>query len=143
MTTDTADEITGTTRRAVLAGAATAVAVTAVAGCGTRGGPASRTAKPAAPIALGPVADIPVGGGTVFADQRVVVTQPIKGTIKCFTAICTHAGCTVGDVSGGTINCRCHGSRYRITDGTVVNGPAPRPLAAQPFTVADGTVTLD
>jgi len=42
--------------------------------------------------------------------------------------VCTHAGCTVGSVSGGTINCPCHGSRFNITNGSVVNGPAASPL---------------
>ncbi|GGM11723.1 Rieske (2Fe-2S) protein [Dactylosporangium sucinum] len=74
--------------------------------------------------------DIPVGGGKVFEDQKIVVTQPTAGTFKCFTAICTHAGCVVGDVSGGTINCPCHGSKFKVADGSVARGPATRSLAA-------------
>jgi Rieske Fe-S protein len=33
-------------------------------------------------------------------------------------------------VSGGTINCPCHGSKFSITNGSVVTGPATAPLAA-------------
>jgi Rieske Fe-S protein len=58
-----------------------------------------------------------------------VVTQPTAGDFKCFTAVCTHMGCTVSSVSGGTINCPCHGSRFNINNGSVVNGPAASPLA--------------
>jgi Rieske Fe-S protein len=43
--------------------------------------------------------------------------------------VCTHAGCTVGSVSGGTINCPCHGSKFNIATGAVVNGPAASPLS--------------
>jgi Rieske Fe-S protein len=42
----------------------------------------------------------------------------------------THQGCTVSTVSDGTINCPCHGSKFSITNGSVVGGPAPSPLAA-------------
>ena len=73
---------------------------------------------------------IPVGGGTVLTAQRIVITQPQAGTYHAFTAICTHLGCIVNSVSGGTINCPCHGSKYSIVNGSVVNGPAPLPLAA-------------
>jgi Rieske Fe-S protein len=43
-------------------------------------------------------ADIPVGGGTVFKDEKVVVTQPEAGTFEAFTAVCTHQGCIVKEV---------------------------------------------
>ena len=72
--------------------------------------------------------DIPVGGGKILTDFKIVITQPKSGTFHAFSAVCTHAGCTVGSVSGGTINCPCHGSRFNITNGAVVNGPAASPL---------------
>ena len=92
--------------------------------------------------ALGPTSEVPVGGGKVFTAQKVVVTQPTVGQFKCFSAICTHQGCTVGSVSGGTINCPCHGSQFHINDGSVARGPAPSPLASESISVADGTITL-
>ncbi|MFF1897231.1 Rieske (2Fe-2S) protein [Streptomyces sp. NPDC058206] len=92
--------------------------------------------------ALAKTSDIPVGGGKVFAEQKVVVTQPEKDEFKGFSAICTHMGCTVAEVSDGTINCPCHGSRYSITDAAVVAGPAPQPLAAERITVTGDTIRL-
>ena len=68
--------------------------------------------------------EIPVGGGTIFADEQVVVTQPTEGEFKAFTAVCTHQGCHVSSVSDGTINCACHGSQFSIDDGSVEPGPA-------------------
>jgi Rieske Fe-S protein len=78
---------------------------------------------------LAATADIPVGGGKILTDKKIVITEPQAGSFKAFTAVCTHQGCLVTSVSGGTINCPCHGSRFSIVNGSVVNGPAPSPLA--------------
>jgi Rieske Fe-S protein len=48
----------------------------------------------------------------------------------------------VANVSGGTVNCECHGSKYKITDGSVVEGPAPSPLAAKTITVLGDVLTV-
>jgi Rieske Fe-S protein len=85
-------------------------------------------AAAAGPAALASTADIPVGGGKILAAKKIVITQPKSGEFHGFSAVCTHAGCIVGTVSGGTINCPCHGSRFSITNGSVVNGPAASPL---------------
>ncbi len=74
--------------------------------------------------ALTKAADVPVGGGTIFADEKVVVTQPTEGDFKAFTAVCTHQGCLVGQVADGTIQCPCHGSEFSIEDGSNVVGPS-------------------
>jgi nitrite reductase/ring-hydroxylating ferredoxin subunit len=89
------------------------------------------------------VADVPVGGGVINADAAVVVTQPQSGTIKAFSAICTHQGCLVGSVENNEIICPCHGSKFSATDGSVINGPAQQPLAAAPVTVSNGAVVLN
>jgi len=141
-------------RRRLLALATAGGAVAALGGCATYGSPTGQAAAPSYPAGggaggapagaggavLARLSGIPVGGGTVLADQGVVLTQPVAGTVKCFSAICTHQGCTVASVSGGTINCPCHGSRYSITDGSVTVGPAPRPLPPVPVTVKGDTV---
>ena len=102
-----------------------------------------RTPPPHARLAATvPTADIPVGGGQILTDQKVVITQPTAGTFMAFTAVCTHQGCVVASIADGMIVCPCHGSRFAITDGSVTGGPAPAPLAPVPITVAGATITL-
>ncbi len=145
-------------RRAVVAGTGILAASAALVACSSYGNSAPSApqapgepagsdapgAPPAGPAgaSLASTADIPVGGGAVFADEEVVVTQPAPGSFKAFSAICTHTGCTVNKVASGTINCPCHGSKYAIADGSVVNGPAARPLAEREITVSGDTIQL-
>ncbi|MEU9444916.1 Rieske (2Fe-2S) protein [Streptomyces sp. NPDC048304] len=135
-------------RRTVLVtGAAVALAVP-VAACGSNksGGGSTSTTESASGVKsggdLGKTSDIPEGGGKVFKDQKVVVTQPKKGDFKAFSAICTHQGCTVNRVAGGTIDCPCHGSRFRIADGSVAHGPATRPLPPKSIKVQGNSIKL-
>ena len=86
-------------------------------------------------------ADIPIGSGTIFPSAQTVITQPKAGEFKAFTSICTHQQCPVADVTD-TINCNCHGSKFSITDGSVVNPPAQTPLAAKKVTVTGDTVSV-
>ena len=154
------------TRRAVVAGGCGLAAVTALAAgagvsaggpgtgwgpsgvpneaAGTAGGAASGTADGAAggAGAIAAVADVPVGGGIVLAAQDLVVTQPVAGTFKGFSATCTHQGCKVNDVAGGTINCPCHGSKFAVADGAPTAGPASRPLPEKAVAVQGSSVVL-
>ncbi len=156
------------TRRAVVAGTGVLAVSAALAACSSYGSsdqsgpqapvepaplepaplesvnPPAPDGPPAGPAgeSLASTADIPVGGGEVFADQKVVVTQPQAGTFKAFSAVCTHQGCTVGQVAAGTINCPCHGSKFAIADGSVVDGPASRPLEERRVTVSGDAIQL-
>jgi Rieske Fe-S protein len=127
-------------RRTILAGAAAGLA--GLTGCQKYGEPTATPAPAPANTVLGKIADIPVGGGKIFAPNQVVVTQPVKGTFKAFSSICTHQSCPVASVSGGTINCDCHGSKYAVATGAVVAGPAPRPLPPKQITITGDTITL-
>jgi Rieske Fe-S protein len=92
--------------------------------------------------ALATTSSIPVGGGTVFADKDVVVTQPTAGDFKAFSATCTHQGCKVKSVADGVIVCPCHGSKFAIADGAVTAGPAKSPLPEKSVSVEGDSIVL-
>jgi Rieske Fe-S protein len=146
------------TRRSVLRGAMLAGAsVPFLVACGSGSSSAgagtepSESTTPAASRGKGgtdsgtkliSTSQVPEGGGVIFDSKEVVVTQPTAGEFKCFSAICTHSGCTVASVSGGTINCTCHGSQFSMEDGSVVAGPAPSPLPPKNIVVKGTSVNL-
>ena len=125
-------------RRTVLSSASVLAVTAAVAGCGDRAEPSD----PAPGTRVGSPADVPVHGGTVFPEHHVVVTQSAEGTFHAFSAVCTHQGCTVAQVSEGTIDCPCHGSRFDVTDGSVVRGPADQPLARIDIAIEGSSIRL-
>jgi Rieske Fe-S protein len=107
----------------------------------TAGLAAAALGVPAAGPVTAKTSEIKVGGGAVFAAGQAVITQPTAGAFKAFSSICTHAGCPVAEVTD-TINCNCHGSKFSITDGSVVNGPATKPLPARTVTVTGDSVSV-
>ncbi|CAL9405006.1 Rieske (2Fe-2S) protein [Streptomyces sp. NPDC057838] len=133
-----------TTRRTVLlaTGATGAAALVAACGGGDDDGSTAADSPTGQDRELAATGEIPVGGGKIFKDQKVVVTQPEQGQFKAFSAICTHQRCLLGSVSDGTVDCPCHGSKFRIADGSVAAGPATRPLPAEQITVEGGTIRL-
>jgi len=137
-------------RRNVLTGiAAAGLALPVLAACGSENsgdvsGATGSSSSAGGSGAGGSIktADIPVGGGKIFSDEKLVVTQPTKGEFKAFSSICTHQGCPVTKIADGTIDCTCHGSKYSIEDGSVEDGPAPKPLPEKTVTVTGDTLTV-
>jgi Rieske Fe-S protein len=147
---------TGPTRRNLLLGAGAAGAAALMAACttdGSSGTPGATAPEPPLP-APDPTSsgadtsqihtsDIPLGGGLIFTTLRTVVTQPTAGSFRAFDATCKHQGCIVGAIEFGFIICPCHGSKYRITDGVVVNGPATTNLDPRMVTVTGDIIIVN
>ncbi|MBH1936358.1 Rieske (2Fe-2S) protein [Streptomyces sp. AV19] len=125
-------------RRTVLRGAALAGAagLGAVACDGKTGARASST--PTAPVELGAASEVPVGGAKLYREERLLVAQPAKGQFKAFSAECTHAGCVLAAIEEGAAACPCHGSRFDVKTGKVLQGPAGDPLPAVPVRAKGG-----
>jgi Rieske Fe-S protein len=141
-------------RRTVLVTGGALGAAVALAACGGSGegeaassapapsdAPESSGAAPAGEV-LGPVDQVTVGSGVVYDGPKVVVTQPVEGDIRGFTAVCPHQGCLVSEVTNNEILCPCHGSLFSAEDGAVITGPATTGLAPVTVSVADNQVVL-
>ena len=137
-------------RRIVFNGLAALGVAVALAGCGSNtdgsnsgdstasGSTRGRFVNSGAKLAR--TSEVPVNGGLILPDQKVVITQEAAGSFKAFTAVCTHQGFLVTSVAGNLIKCSHHGSEYDAKTGGVVQGPASSPLARIPITVKGGTI---
>jgi nitrite reductase/ring-hydroxylating ferredoxin subunit len=77
--------------------------------------------------------EIPVGGTKIFQYPTEVAPCILVRTGEtayvAYSRICTHNSCPVfyrPDENG--LECRCHGGLFSIADGSVLEGPPPRPL---------------
>jgi thiosulfate dehydrogenase (quinone) large subunit len=91
---------------------------------------------------------IPVGNGKSFIDpgtgEPAWAVHPASATFVAFSAICTHAGCTVQyDPSTVQFVCPCHGGTFDARTGRVVAGPPPAPLQAIPVRAVDGQLRVN
>lgn len=116
-------------------GARTGGAGSATTGTSVAHAPKSGTTKlPQGAVPLGPSSRLAAGQGAVYRDPAdgspdLLIRQP-NGKLTAVSAVCTHAGCTVG-YQGGQIACPCHGATFDARTGAVTGGPAPSGLATK------------
>ncbi|WP_151482844.1 Rieske (2Fe-2S) protein [Streptomyces albicerus] len=129
---------------AALGGAGIAATLTACGGSddSSSGSSGSSESSGSSGEALAKTTDIPEGGGKVFADQGVVVTQPTAGEFKAYSTVCPHQKQRVNAVDNGVITCPAHGSQFSVTDGSVKKGPATSALTAAKVMVDGDSIML-
>jgi Rieske Fe-S protein len=143
------------TRRTILGVAAVGAGTVALAACSSSSnghdaapstsptGPASSGEKQAAAAQpLATLTDLKVDDAvavTLDGGKPGLLTRTGTNSVVCFSAICTHQGCTVKP-AGATLDCPCHGSKYDAKTGKVLAGPAPLPLPAVPVQIEAGKV---
>jgi cytochrome b6-f complex iron-sulfur subunit len=92
-------------------------------------------------VGSGPLATV---GGMAIAQTSIgsfLITRTAASSATVLTATCTHEGCTVTNFSGSQFVCPCHGSTY-ATSGSVVQGPANRPLSTFAAQLNGDTLTF-
>ncbi len=93
--------------------------------------PSTSSSLPAGAHRLGSAASLPPGSAAYYHDPADgspdILVHESSGAYAAHSAICTHAGCTVG-YSGGQLVCPCHGSIFDAATGAVLQGPAITPL---------------
>ncbi|WP_413470923.1 FAD-dependent oxidoreductase [Streptomyces peucetius] len=89
--------------------------------------------------------DIAPGSGAVVRlnGQRCAVYRDDDGGCHAVSARCTHLGCLVAfNEAERSWDCPCHGSRYGV-DGSVLQGPAVRPLEQRHIVGSDSSDSSD
>ena len=82
------------------------------------------------------------GAWTLLVQSRVLVVNLGNNRFSALTSVCTHSGCDRSwTYSNEVFTCTCHTSRFR-TDGTVISGPANRPLASYATTLNNNVLTI-
>jgi thiosulfate dehydrogenase [quinone] large subunit len=94
-------------------------------------------------VRLGPGSRLSSGQAATYSDPSDgspdILIRDEAGDLRAFSAVCTHAGCTVA-YEGGMIVCPCHGGEYSAETGAVVAGPPPSGLAPKRVVEADGQI---
>ncbi len=86
------------------------------------------------------VSEVPVGGAVILSEEKIVISQPTPGEINAFSTTCTHQGCPVSQITESGIVCACHNSVFSTLDGSVISGPATKPLDSIQVTISEDQI---
>jgi 3-phenylpropionate/trans-cinnamate dioxygenase ferredoxin subunit len=110
--------------------------------------PAER-AEPGArvtPLTLGSTSAVPQSGLTKFdSGGYEIAVANVEGTFYALSDICPHRGCSLseGELDGTTLECICHGSRFDVSTGDVLRGPAKRSVQVYAVRVKGDALVVD
>jgi len=90
--------------------------------------------------------DVPAGDLKQFNISGIeILVVNLNGRYFCLEARCTHAGAPLaeGELNGEVLTCPWHGSRFNITNGAVLRGPAERPLKVYPNMIIENFIFVE
>src|SRR3990167_11419932 len=93
------------------------------------------------------VNDLPEGGlKKVEVNGEPVALYKVEGKFYATTNICTHEECELDEnhlMHGDVVECTCHGSQFKVSDGSVVLPPATEPLKTYQVSVEGEDVLIE
>jgi nitrite reductase/ring-hydroxylating ferredoxin subunit len=74
-----------------------------------------------------------------------IAVANVEGTFYALSDVCTHRGCSLseGELDGTTLECICHGSRFDVSTGDVLQGPAERSVQVYAVRVQGDALVVD
>jgi cytochrome b6-f complex iron-sulfur subunit len=84
------------------------------------------------------LSDIPQGNS--FYNEYWIKRS--SDSFKVFSTRCTHLGCRIRPADGDQMVCPCHGSAYDAENGSVIKGPAEKPLEMLNFNIVNDYLTI-
>jgi nitrite reductase/ring-hydroxylating ferredoxin subunit len=80
-----------------------------------------------------------------YVGELEVLVANFNGQLLCLDARCTHAGAPLaeGTLNGHVLTCPWHGSQFNVKDGSVLRGPAEKPLKAYSTVARDGFLFIE
>jgi nitrite reductase/ring-hydroxylating ferredoxin subunit len=76
--------------------------------------------------------------------ERIAVAN-VGGAFHAFNDTCTHLRCSLaeGELEGTVVTCPCHGSKFDVTTGEVLRGPAQEPVQSYAARVQHQTLEVE
>ena len=95
-----------------------------------------------------------VGSSTTVAPGKIVAFRVagtavavanVGGQLYAFDDACTHQHCSLadGELDGAIVECACHGSRFDVTTGALVRGPAQSPVRSHAVAVEGADLLVE
>jgi 3-phenylpropionate/trans-cinnamate dioxygenase ferredoxin subunit len=97
-------------------------------------------------VRVGSLADLPPGTmQLVDLDATQILLVNIDGEVHATQGICSHEYFELdkGFLTGNTLTCALHLSRFDLETGEALDPPAEAPLAVYPVVVEDGQIMLE
>jgi 3-phenylpropionate/trans-cinnamate dioxygenase ferredoxin subunit len=87
-------------------------------------------------------------GGVKAIDVRgtLIAVANVDGTFYAFDDTCTHEQCSLAEgemLTGATVTCFCHGSKFDVRTGRVLGPPAVEPVKAYRTRIAGDALQIE
>ena len=96
-------------------------------------------------VAVAKASEIQDGGMKgLDVNGKHILLANIGGRYYAISNICSHQKCELSDgkLEGNAVKCICHGSKFDVTSGSVLSGPAEKPVESYEVKVEGDDITI-